>query len=229
MDSVDLFCLMAEFRRPQQFIFWPWDDNQSNSKGGKWSIAACILWEVWKFLGSQLFLEFEVTLHQDTHFSIRRQTFDQRELLRLPHRECTRARPPVGTFLAQPNYKTRSTRSNGIHMLHWRLTPPWKQSRQDSWFEFSVIFDVFALWWRKSREVSCVKTSQNLKEFKRKVGQMSNRRCLLVLFIQSCTPKVAVGESSMSLAGINLLWTAWSIYMTLGTFVLLVHGYKALS
>ena len=71
------------------------------------------------------------------------------------------------------------------------------------WFEFFVVFDIFAPWYGKRWEASSVKMF--IKKFKGNVGQMCYRSCSLALgFYTKLYTKSAVSESSIALRRLNL-------------------------
>ena len=130
------------------------------------------------------------------------------------------------------------------------MIPPFKQNQfvvlakkngrggyqRTPWFEFFVFFDFFAPWYR-SREASSVKISY--KSSKEKLVKCATEAARLHnVFVQSCTQIGRLRkynrthDHEIALMIMKLHWTfftAYIIFMKLGTLVHHVHGYDMIS
>ena len=90
------------------------------------------------------------------------------------------------------------------------------------WFEFLVIFDFFAPWYRKSRGASRVKIA--LKKFKGKVGQ---KLLTCIGFLNKVVHKISRLRKFNRSCEIEFNFlTVWTISMKFGTLVQHAPGYK---
>ena len=93
------------------------------------------------------------------------------------------------------------------------------------WFEYLVIFDFFAPWYRRGREASSVKISwKNSKE--KLVKYATEVAHLHRVSIQSCTQNGRLRKFNGAREIEFNFFIAWTIFMKLGTLVHHVHGYK---